>query len=188
MNVGIGNIDDDPKLEIIVTYDNHAIQAFKDNGIAIDSSPWFTNRASAYAGRRLTWGQFIRGNDPVVEENHYHLHTGTWPNPGAGQEWLQWTASPPSFADLDGDGHKEVIGIPNIEKEEPYVTQAYGVMALQGNFGDGSRSAMRLPGWETLPRGSAPIDVSGWYPAHGRPCTGSRQHPGRFAARNHRVP
>ncbi len=169
LNVGIGNIDDDPKLEIIVTYDNHAIQAFKDNGTAIDSSPWFTNRASAYLGRRLTWGQFIRWSDPVVEENHYHLHTGTWPNPGAGQEWLQWTASPPSFADLDGDGHKEVVGIPNIEKGEPYVTQAYGVMALQGSFGDGSRSAMRLPGWETLPRGAAPIVVSGWYPPIGVP-------------------
>ncbi len=41
----------------------------------------------------MTWGQFIRWADPQVEENHYHLHTGTWPSP-AGQEWLQWTASP----------------------------------------------------------------------------------------------
>ena len=29
----------------------------------------------------MTWGQFIRWADPQVEENHYHLHTGTWPNP-----------------------------------------------------------------------------------------------------------
>ncbi len=169
LNVGIGNVDDDSHLEIIVTYDNHHIQAFKDNGVAIDASPWFTNRATAYAGQRLTWGQFIRWADPLIETNHYHLHTGAWPNPGNGQEWLQWTASPPSFADLDGDGHMEVIGVPNVEKDEPYVTQAYAIMALQGSFGDGSRSAMRLPGWETLPRGNAPISVDGWYPPGGVP-------------------
>jgi len=32
LNVAIGNIDDDDDLEIIVTYDNHEIQAFKLNG------------------------------------------------------------------------------------------------------------------------------------------------------------
>jgi hypothetical protein len=30
LNVGIGNIDDDKELEIIVTYDNHLINAFND--------------------------------------------------------------------------------------------------------------------------------------------------------------
>jgi hypothetical protein len=169
LNVGVGNLDDDTAPEIVVTYDNHTIQAFKKNGLSIDSSPWFTNPASAYLGQRLTWGQFIRWCDPAVEANHYHLHTGAWPNPGTGQEWLQWTASPPSFGDLDGDGHLEVVGVPNVEKGIPYVTQAYAVMALQGSFGDGSRSAMRLPGWETLPRGGAPINVSGWYRDRGLP-------------------
>ena len=168
LNVGIGNIDDDDDLEIIVTYDNHAIQAFKLNGVAIDASPWFTNRAGAYLGNRLTWGQFIRWADPQVEENHYHLHTGTWPNP-AGQEWLQWTASPPNIVDLDGDGRNEVVGVPNVEMNIPYETQAYAIMALEGAHGDGSRSAMRKAGWETLPRGGAPISVAGWYPPNGVP-------------------
>jgi len=54
----------------------------------------------------------------VIETNHYNLHTGPWPNPGNGQEWLQWTASPPSFGDLDGDGKMEVIGVPNIQGTE----------------------------------------------------------------------
>jgi hypothetical protein len=168
LNVGIGNIDDDDDLEIIVTYDNHAIQAFKSNGVAIDASPWFTNRAGAYLGNRLTWGQFIRWADPQVEENHYHLHTGTWPNP-AGQEWLQWTASPPNIVDLDGDGRNEVVGVPNVEMNIPYETQAYAIMALEGAHGDGSRSAMRKAGWENLPRGGTPISVAGWYPPNGVP-------------------
>jgi hypothetical protein len=168
LNVGIGNIDDDDDLEIVVTYDNHAIQAFKPNGVAIDASPWFTNRTGAYLGNRLTWGQFIRWADPQVEENHYHLHTGAWPNP-AGQEWLQWTASPPNIVDLDGDGRNEVVGVPNVEMNIPYETQAYAIMALEGSHGDGSRSAMRKAGWETLPRGGTPISVAGWYPPNGVP-------------------
>jgi hypothetical protein len=169
LNVGIGNIDDDADLEIIVTYDNHHIQAFDLDGVAINASAYFTNRQSAYLNQRMTWGQFIRWEDPLVEENHYHLHTGEWPNPGNGQEWLQWTASPPNIVDLDGDGLNEILGVPNVEVNEPYETQAYAIMVLEGAHGDGSRSAMRKPGWENLPRGGTPIAVAGWYPPNGVP-------------------
>ncbi|RLB56753.1 MAG: hypothetical protein DRJ42_02445 [Deltaproteobacteria bacterium] len=168
LNVGIGNIDDDADLEILATYDNHHIQAFDKNGEAIDAAPYFTNRQTDYSGMPLTWGQFIRWADPAVEDAHYNRHEGEWPHPRA-QEWLQWTASPPNVVDLDGDGQNEVLGIPNIEMNEPYETQAYGILVLEGAHGDGSRSAMRLPGWETMPRGEAPIQVDGWYPPGGVP-------------------
>jgi len=168
LNVAIGDIDDDPELEVIATYDNHHIQAFNHDGVAIDSAPWFTNRSSEFAGQRLTWGQFIRWADPQVEADHYHEHTGEWPHP-SWAEWLQWTASPPNIVDLDGDGDNEVLGIPNVEMHEPYETQAYALMVLEGAYGDGSRSAMRLPGWEELPRGERPILVDGWYPPLGVP-------------------
>jgi hypothetical protein len=168
LNVAIGNIDDDPELEILATYDNHHIQAFNHDGVAIDSAPYFTNRANEFEGQRLTWGQFIRWADPKVEEDHYHLHTGDWPSPTTA-EWLQWTASPPNVVDLDGDGKNEVLGIPNVEKNEPYETQAYALMVLEGAYGDGSRSAMRKAGWETMPRGEKPILVDGYYPPLGIP-------------------
>ncbi len=168
LNVGIGNIDDAADLEIIATYDNHHIQAFKHDGVAIDTSSWFTNRASEYEGERLTWGQFIRWADPEVEANHYNAHTEEWPHP-EWTEWLQWTASPPSVVDLDLDGKNEVLGVPNIEMHEPYQTQAYGIMVLEGAHGDGNRSGMRKAGWETLPRGETPIQVDGWYPPGGVP-------------------
>lgn len=168
LNIGIGNIDDDPELELLATYDNHHIQAFDHDGVAHDASPYFTNRNSEYVGLPLTWGQFIRWADPQVEEDHYHLHEGTWPHP-SWAEWLQWTASPPSVADLDLDGKNEVVAIPNVEMYVPYVTQAYAVMVLEGSHGDGSRSAMRKPDWEVLPRGGTPIDVDGWYPPSGVP-------------------
>ena len=168
LNAGVGNIDDDPELEVLATYDNHHIQAFDHDGVAIDTSDYFTNRSSPWVGNRLTWGQFIRWADPSVEHDHYNLHTGTWPHPDWA-EWLQWTASPPSVADLDLDGRAEIIGVPNIEMHVPYVTQAYGVMVLEGAHGDGNRSARRKAGWETLPRGDTPIDVDGWYPPSGVP-------------------
>jgi hypothetical protein len=168
LNVGIGNIDDDDELEILVTYDNHHIQAFDLDGVAIDASPWFSNRSSDYLGMPMTWGQFIRWADPQVEESHYHLHTGDWPHP-SNEEWLQWTASPPNIVDLDGDGKNEVVGIPNVERNVPYETQAYAVMVLEGAHGDGSRSAMRKSDWEQLPRGGLPISVDGWYPPKGVP-------------------
>ncbi|HVU02823.1 MAG TPA: VCBS repeat-containing protein [Polyangiaceae bacterium] len=168
LNVGIGNIDDDPALEIVVTYDNHQIQAFDPDGVALDASPWFGNPSNDLLGNRMTWGQFIRWADPAVEQAHYHDHTGDWPSPTTA-EWLQWTASPPSVADLDGDGKNEVVGVPNVEMHEPYETQAYAVMVLEGAQGDGSRSAMRKAGWETLPRGDRPNVPSGYYPPLGVP-------------------
>ena len=148
-NVGIGNIDDDPELEILATFDNHQINAFNLDGTSILASPWFTNRESGHTGKRMAWGDFIRWASPKVERRHYHQHKGAWPSP-ARQPWLQWTASPPSVADLDGDGHNEVIGLPNVEKHIPYRTQGYAFMVLDGAYGDGSRSAMRHPGFERL--------------------------------------
>jgi hypothetical protein len=170
LNVGIGNIDDDPRLEIVVTYDNHQINAFKADGTSILASSYFTNRSSEFPGAPLSWGQFIRWADPVVEENHYHLHVGDWPDVKQTM-WLQWTASPPSVADVDGDGRNEVVGIPNAEMKESYETQGFAFMVLQGAHGDGQRSAMRLPGWEILPMsGKPPVrGADDYYPPDGVP-------------------
>ncbi len=171
LNVGIGNIDDDPQQEIIVTFDNHTIQAFNHDGQAIDASSYFSNPKSEFFKLQLTWGQFIRWADPDVEETFFHIHQDNDPSPTT-QEWLQWTASPPNVVDLNGDGHNEVVGAANIEMENDashYITQAYGIMALEGAYGDRQRSAMRLPGWEILPRGGSPIEVDGDYPPMGVP-------------------
>ena len=170
LNTGIGNIDDDPDLELLVTYDNHHIQAFDPDGRALLASDYFTNRANEFDGMRLSWGQFIRYLDPEVEDAHYHRHEGEWPGPST-DPWLQWTASPPVVADVDGDGTNEVIGVPNVEENEPYETIAHAVMVLQGAHGDGSNSAMRLPGWETLPMSSRPWarGDGDWYPPSGVP-------------------
>jgi hypothetical protein len=169
-NVGIGNIDDAPDLEILVTYDNHHINAFKPDGTSVLASDWYRNRANAYAGQRLGWGQFIRWLDPLVEDDHYHRQTGPWPDVKSTM-WLQWTASPPNVVDVDGDGKNEVVGIPNAEMKEPYETQGYAFMVLEGAHGDGSRSARRKAGFEALPFTDKPAIRSPGddYPPNGIP-------------------
>lgn len=169
-NVAIGNIDDDRDLEVLVTYDNHQINAFEPDGRSILASSWYTNRQSQFDGQRMGWGQFIRWVDPKIEDDHHHLHVGEWPSPKTAM-WLQWTASPPNVVDVDGDGKNEVVGIPNAEMKEPYETQAYAFMVLEGAHGDGSRAARRKAGFETLPLSDKPA-VRGdgdYYPPSGIP-------------------
>jgi hypothetical protein len=169
-NVGIGNLDDDPQLEIVVTFDNHQINVFNDDGTSVLASPWFTNRQSGDEGRRLGWGQFIRWLDPTVEANQYHRHVGAWPDIKK-TPWLQWTASPPTVADLDGDGANELIGLPNVELHEPYVTQSYAFMAFDGAQHGGARSAMRHSGFVHPPLSGKPAfrPDGDWYPPSGIP-------------------
>ena len=169
-NVAIGNLDDDPQLEIVVTFDNHQINVFNDDGTSVLAAPWFTNRDSSHAGRRLGWGQFIRWLDPKVESDHYHRHLGPWPDVRK-TSWLQWTASPPVVADLEADGKNEVIGLPNVELGEPYITQSYALMVLDGARNGGARSAMRHAGFVRPPLSSKPaVRPDGdWYPPSGIP-------------------
>jgi FG-GAP-like repeat len=154
-NVGIGNLDDDPQLEVVATFDNHQINLFNHDGSSVLASPWFTNRQSGHVGARLGWGQFIRWLSARVEANHYHRHIGPWPDVRK-TRWLQWTASPPSVADLDGDGHNEVIGLPNAEMKEPYETQNYAFMVLDGAQNGGVRSARRHRGFTNPPLSRKP--------------------------------
>jgi hypothetical protein len=169
-NVGIGNIDDDKQLEIIVTYDNHQINVFKPDGSSVLASSWYTNPSNMYLGQRMGWGQFIRWADFKVDEDHYHLHAGDYPSV-KDTMWLQFTASPVNVVDIDGDGKNEVVSIPNAELKEPYETQAYAFMVLEGAHGDGSRAARRKAGFETLPMSDKPAVRADddYYPPSGIP-------------------
>lgn len=169
-NVGVGNLDDDPQLEIVVTFDNHQLNVFNHDGTSMLASPWFRNRESGHAGRRLGFGQFIRWLDPTVEANHYHRHVGPWPDVKKTM-WLQWTDSPPSVADLDRDGRNEVIAVANAEQKEPYETQGHAFVVLDGAQRGGARAARRHPGFERpFLTGKPSVRPSGdWYPPSGIP-------------------
>ena len=169
-NVGTGNLDDDPELEIVVTFDNHQINVFNHDGSSVLASRWYRNRQNDHLGARLGWGQFIRWLSPRVEAKHYHRHAGPWPDVRS-QPWLQWTASPPTVADLDRDGRNEVIGIPNVERGIPYRTTAYAFMAFDGAQRGGVRSARRHRGFATPPLSGRPAfrPDGDWYPPSGIP-------------------
>lgn len=168
-NVGIGNLDGDPNLEIVVTYDDHQINVFKHDGTSVLASSYYTNPQTKYLGQRLGWGQLIRWVDPSVEAQAYDAHT-LFPSVDLTM-WLQWTASPPNVVDVDGDGKNDVVGVPNAEEHQPYVTQGYAFMVLEGAQGDGSRSARRLAAFDTLPMSDQPTPrASGdYYPPDGIP-------------------
>ena len=169
LNLGVGDLDDDPALEIVVTFDNHQINVFDHDGVSHLASDYYRNRATEYHDNRLNWGQMIRWFDPTVETQHYHEHLGSWPSP-ADTPWCQWTASPCNVVDLNGDGRNEVVGVPNVELHIPYETIHHSVMALEGRYGDGSRSARRVAGWEYPPSSDAPLTQSHpWYPPPGIP-------------------
>jgi hypothetical protein len=169
-NVGLGNVDDDSQLEVIVTYDNHHINVFNHDGTSVLTSSWYTNRDSKYAGNRFGYGQFIRWFDEKIEDDHYHLHTGDWPDVNKTM-WLQWTASPPNVVDLDGDGKNELLGFPNAELKEPYETQGYALMVLDGAHDGGVRAGRRHEGFGALPFSDKPIVRADddWYPPSGIP-------------------
>ena len=170
-NVGIGDIDDDADLEVLVTYDDHQINAFKKDGTSILASDWYTNPQSQYFGMRMGWGQFIRWFDPTIEDSHYHFDpNGAWPSVDSTM-WLQWTASPPNVVDVDGDGKNDVVGIPNAEEHEPYETQGYAFMVLQGAQGGGANAARRLPAFTNLPFSDKPAVRASddYYPPSGIP-------------------
>jgi hypothetical protein len=168
-NVGIGNIDDDPDLEIVTTYDDHQINAFKLDGTSILASSYYTDPTTQYLGLPLGWGQFIRWVDPAVEAAEYNTHTSF--GDVNTTMWLQWTASPPNVVDVNGDGKNEVVGVPNAEEHTPYVTQAYAFMVLEGAYDGGSNSARRLPAFDTLPLSGMPPtrDAGDYYPPDGIP-------------------
>ena len=169
-NVGIGELDDDPQLEVVVTFDNHQINVFNHDGMSVLASRWYTNRQNDHLGARLGWGQFIRWLSPGVEAAHYHRHAGPWPDVRK-QSWLQWTASPPTVADLDRDGRNEVIGVPNVERGIPYRTRAYAFMVLDGAQHGGRRSGRRHRGFVKLPLSGVPAHRpdGDWYPPSGIP-------------------
>jgi hypothetical protein len=170
LNVGIGNLDDDPQSEIVVTFDNHQINVFQHTGVSMLASSYYTNRDPTYQGNRLNWGQFIRWFATDVEHNHYHLHTGDWPHPST-NKWMQWTASPPGVADLNQDGKNEVVAVSNVEKDVPYDTKHHSIMVMEGAYGNDDRAARRLPGWESLPSTGYPQDRGArtWYPPQNPP-------------------
>jgi len=181
MNIGVGNIDDDANLEIITTYDNHQIQAFKSTGLALNMAPSYTNLRSPAQNKPVTWGQATpRWTNKTTDDYQWNQHApGCYANPlptcspcvAGGDEWLQFTESPASVADLDGDGMAEVITLPNSEKDTccnggGYVSTQRVVFVLDGAYGNNGDPHIQAPR-----SGLRHVGFDGTWPPQGRTVT-----------------
>eukprot|EP00727_Mastigamoeba_balamuthi_P010641 m51a1_g62 hypothetical protein (780) ;mRNA; r:207807-210373 len=186
LNIGIGNIDDNADLEIMATYDDHQLQAFKKDGSAINMAATFTNPSKQAKGKPVTWGQATPRWTNATTDNGMWVTHACWPYPvgagdnntckssgtpcvSGGDEWLQFTQSPPTVVDLDYDGENEVAVVPTSEKGMNERCDGYKAMAsvltvfdgAYGNNGDAyatnlARSGLRHKGFDgdMPPRGS----------------------------------
>jgi hypothetical protein len=153
LNVGIGQMDDDPYLEVLSSFDNHQFQAFKRNGLAINMGSFYkqVNNANKQKGSNITWGQKTPTwtNKSTDDYQWNQLASGScYANPvqgpgwcvAGGDEWLQFTESPMHVMDLDADGKVEVISLPNTEKGDVgggYITLRRVAFVIDGAYGNG---------------------------------------------------
>ncbi len=125
-NVGAGDLDGDGDLEVISTYDCCHVGAFHDDGapVAVDggfaaAGPWW---ASVPMFHDLALAQ--QGWGPDMEDRD------------------EFTDSPPVIADVDADGHAEVVLLSDHERAGEYVNRGNCLWVLE-------RDMTRAPGFET---------------------------------------
>ena len=135
---------------------------------------------SAHVGARLGWGQFIRWLSPTVEDDHYHRHVGAVARRRARRRGCSGPPRRRRSPTSTATARNEVIGLPNVEQKEPYETQAYAFMVLDGAQNGGARSARRHRGFDAP---AAEPQAGG---AAGRRLVPAERHPGADG-RQHRA-
>jgi len=99
-NVALGNVDDDPALEIFATHDNAYLSLHDGDGRAFDA-------AAAFEGRTKFLG--VRGlHDQAL------AHQGWAPDEDTANQ-AHYTNSAPAIADIDGDGQHELIVLASVQ-------------------------------------------------------------------------
>src|SRR5215207_2152666 len=93
---------------------------------------------------------------------------------GPAGAWPRYDADDAGFNGVGNHGYgayDEVVGLPNVEMNVPYETQAYAFMALDGAQRGGVRSARRHKGFRRPPltRKPAVRPAGDWYPPSGIP-------------------
>jgi hypothetical protein len=99
-NIALGNVDADPALEVFAGQDNAYLSLHKGNGFAFDASPIFDDRDKFLGVRALhdyaLAQQGYSNNEPVDHQGHF-------------------TNSAPTFADVDGDGTRELVILGSVQ-------------------------------------------------------------------------
>jgi uncharacterized repeat protein (TIGR01451 family) len=101
-NVGLADIDNDGRGELIGPNDTHYATAFNDNGTPVYSNPIY----DPITGRNNPWARVGLHVDHAVDLRGY-AHCGTEHRPNMAN-------SAPTIADVNGDGTLEIIIVGNV--------------------------------------------------------------------------
>jgi uncharacterized repeat protein (TIGR01451 family) len=117
-NVGVGDIDNDGKLEIVGPSDVHYISAFNDDGSQILTNARYNNTSNP-KGTPKFWSQVGVHVDDYVDLRGY-ANCGSEHRPN-------FANSAPSIIDIDGNGVPEVVVVGNVHNcgTDPYTDLAY---------------------------------------------------------------
>ncbi|NMC68971.1 MAG: hypothetical protein GYA57_02755, partial [Myxococcales bacterium] len=120
-NVGLADLDGDGRLDVISTYDAIGFGLFHDDGSPFPTAPGFADRV-------------------VTAVEAYHdlaLSQQGWGN----GDRSEFTDSPPAAADLDGDGHLELVLVGDHEHSESTTNRGNTFWVLRPDL-------TRPPGWD----------------------------------------
>lgn len=99
-NVALGNVDGDAALEVFAGHDNAYWSLHDGNGRAFDA-------ASIFNGRNKVSG--------IRSMHDYALAQQGYPNNADVDNQAHFTNSAPSFADVDGDGRRELVMLGSVQ-------------------------------------------------------------------------
>ena len=123
--------------EVVVTFDNHQINVFNHDGTSVLASPWYTNRESGHAGQPARLGPV----HPLAEPARRGRPLPP-PRRRLARRAQDAVAAVDRLAAVDRRPRPRrratrSSALPNVEKKEPYETQAYAFMVLDGAYGYG---------------------------------------------------
>ena len=99
-NIALGNVDDDPELELFVTQDNAYLSLHDGDGRAFDAATIFQNRTK-FSGIRFLLD--------------YDLAQQGWAQDEETANQAHFTNSAPAIADIDGDGTNELVVLSSVQ-------------------------------------------------------------------------
>lgn len=126
-NVGVGDLDGDAELDIVVPMDNSYVSIHHGDGEAFDTPEGYPSVKT-----------------PGVRYLHDRaLARQGWPNDESVDLQAHFTNTPPAIADIDGDGTNEVIMVGSVQNAgQDDRTRGVALWAVHGDAG-------RLPGFES---------------------------------------
>jgi hypothetical protein len=127
-NLAVGDLDGDPKMDVVAPHDNAYASFHQGSGVAFDANPMFQGRPKTPGVRYL--------HDLALAQQGYADDEDT-------ALQAHFTNTAPAIADVDGDGTNEIVMLGSVQNAAQ-TDRLKGVALWVVR-----RDASRLPGWES---------------------------------------